>query len=154
MAKMKYADKEFETPERTTDFIPMEFKGKSYKVKKYSTWAEEQLINKYGEEKLMALFLSPHPDIIMSEVVHLLADDTFKADYPALDDLKKSMQDLQDKFDIVSTAWKLIQPALSVHKTPEEIEETNLNKKKLPKKWSIGNFWNYLFTRSEKHTAG
>jgi hypothetical protein len=124
-----------------------------YKIAKYSIWAEKQLIDKYGD-RLTEMLLAPQNEIILSEIIYLLGDDELKKAFPTLDDFQKSAVTIDDKFAIVTTAWSLITPAITTKKTDKEVEEENLNKKKVPKKWSFGSFVRSLFTSSIKPSAG
>jgi hypothetical protein len=125
----------------------------SYKIAKYSIWAEKQMIDKYGD-KLLEMLIAPQNEIILSEIIYLLGDEELKKNFPTLDDFQKSAITIDDKFAIVSTAWQLINPALTMRQTDEEREEEGLNKKKAQRKWSFGNIWKLLFSGSIKPSAG
>ena len=130
----------------------MVYQGKTYKVDKYSVWAEEQMLNKYGD-KLTEKFLAPQNEIILSEVIYLLSEE-LKADFPTLESFKKSIITIDDKYAVVTTAWAVITPAITIKRTDEEIEEEALNKKKIIKKWNFGNFLKSLFSGLIKLSAG
>lgn len=129
------------------------FDGKKYQISPYSAWAEGQMIGKYGE-KITNMFLAENNELILSEVVYLLADEALKTDYPTLETFQKCIVTPDEKQAVVTMAFKTIFPAIRTEKTAEELEEEGFIKKKLQKKSPLRNIWSTLALRLTRPLAG